>query len=163
MRYVACIILSTLLFWSTSSHAEGGCPPGQYPQQGQGWQSCVPIPGSGQAQSQSQSRPSAWLTRWLAFATDGKKGVLGVSLDRGSRADAERLAIADCEAQGGVTCEIDVSHGNGCAAMFVGDSLRGTQTGATQAEAESAAMNHCSSRSSSCRIYYSACSFPILI
>ena len=163
MKYLAYLLLSALLFWSASSHAEGGCPPGQYPQQGQGWQSCVPISGYDQGQGQTQARPGQWLSRWLAFAADSNKGILGVSLDRGSKEDAENLAIADCKAKGGDECLIDANYSNGCVAMFVGDTIRGTQGGATQAEAESAAMEHCNTRTSSCRIYFSACSFPILI
>jgi hypothetical protein len=161
MRYIAYILLSTLLFWSMHLHAEGNCPPGQYPQQGQGWQGCVPIPGDDRGQGQSQALPAIWLSRWQAIAIDGDKAILGTSVDRGTQEDAENLALADCVSKGGTKCQLNFSYGNGCVAMIVGDHSMGVKGGATPDEARDAAMLRCQGHDTSCHVYYSACSYPI--
>jgi hypothetical protein len=111
--------------WS-SVHAEGGCPPSQYPQQGQGWQTCVPIPGEG---TQQQATPPApqWVSQWQAIATDKQKAVLGASMGKSSSVDSENAAISDCRSKGGVDCEIQISYRNGCVSMVIGDATMNTQ------------------------------------
>lgn len=160
------LILFTLIAcssWSVTAWAEGGCPPGQYPQQGQGWQTCVPIPESGQSRGAPQAPAAVWRSSWQAIATDSSKGVLGTSIDRSTTEEAETLALNDCKSKGGTHCTIAISYGNGCIAMVTGNALLTTGAGRTKAEAESSAMNNCTSGDTGCHVYYSACSLPVRI
>jgi hypothetical protein len=151
--------LCTLLFLhSLSAHAEGGCPPGQYPQQGQGWQTCVPIPGNGQ--SSQPTLPVRWREQWQAIATDTPKGIMGTSIDQATADDSVTAAISDCRAKGGTDCQIEISYGNGCVAMVFGKALKNSRSGKTKEEAEQKAMQKCAQEDTECHVFYSACSLP---
>jgi len=115
--------------WRVTAWSEGGCPPGQYPQQGQGWQACVPIPGSS---TNTGSPKPQWIEQWQAIATDAHNGVVGVSKDKASPDDSVQAAISDCKSKGGINCRIEISFGNGCVAMVFGNSLKNTQGGETK-------------------------------
>jgi len=157
MNRVLLIALLAMLHMPQAANAEGGCPAGQYPQQGQGWQSCVPIPGN----AGSQGRPAViWQDHWQAVAADTPKGILGVSTGMLTADDAEATALSDCRAKGGAACSLEISFVNGCVAMAVGESRKNFRGASTKYEAESAAMSQCKSNDSGCRIYYSACSLP---
>lgn len=141
--------------------AEGGCPPGQYPQQGQGWQTCVPIPGYSEGSSNTPPPlQEQWASQWLAIATDTPKGILGTSTNRQTAQDAESAAMLDCHAKGGSSCEVQISYANGCAAMVVGDKLMNTKGGSSKDSAEQKALSKCQEEDKNCRVYYSACSLP---
>ncbi|WP_429242748.1 DUF4189 domain-containing protein [Luteibacter sp. 621] len=140
------------------AHAEGGCPPGQYPQQGQGWQACVPIPGSNQANPAPEA--PKWKTNWQAIATDIPKGILGTSVMQRSQSDAEREAMNDCKKKGGTTCELQVSYGNGCLAMVTGATKFQIRKGSSKSEAEKRGMDACAEGDTKCSVYYSECSLP---
>jgi len=144
------------------AHAEGGCPPGQYPQQGQGWQTCVPIPGAANQQPPPPPPPQ-WVSQWQAIATDKQKAVLGSSMGRSSSGDSERAAISDCHAKGGVDCEIQISYRNGCVSMVVGNNTMNTQGAATKGEADAAALTKCGGADTECRVYYSACNAAVRV
>lgn len=101
---------------SLNAFAEGGCPPGQYPQQGQGWQTCVPIPGAGQSNAPSVV-PGYWTDSWGALATYEPLGVIGVAAGLGNKEDAEQEALADCKRQGGKSCRVDATYENSCVAL----------------------------------------------
>ncbi|WP_071924973.1 DUF4189 domain-containing protein [Luteibacter rhizovicinus] len=162
-RSVISILVLILLTCGSVGHAEGGCPPGQYPQQGQGWQTCVPIPTSDGAASGSQPVhvPSKWLEQWQAIATDTTKGIMGTSTDKVSWSAAEAAAIADCQSKGGASCKVEISYANGCVAMVFGDSYKNSKGGPNEAEAEKRAMDQCNTEDKNCHVYYSACSLPI--
>lgn len=141
------------------AHAEGGCPPGQYPQQGQGWQTCVPIPGADQGTTQPTTNPGRWQVSWGALATYEPGGVLGEATGLGSKSEAERAALSDCKAKGGTSCKLEVSYQNACAA------LAGSATGYVVVSdpdlpaAESDALSTCSRAGyPNCHISYTACS-----
>jgi hypothetical protein len=138
-------------------HAEGGCPPGQYPQQGQGWRTCVPIPGGGGSE---QVAGPQWVDKWQAIATDTPLGILGVALDRSSSKEAERASVSDCEAKGGKVCIAQLSVRNGCIAMAVGENTKVIQSGASDSAAQNKAMNQCSDHNKKCVMYYKSCNFP---
>lgn len=138
-------------------HAEGGCPPGQYPQQGQGWQTCVPIPGGGGSE---QVAGPQWVDKWQAVATDTPLGILGVALDRSSSKDAERASVLDCEAKGGKVCIAQLSVKNGCIAMAVGENTKVIQDGISDAVAQNKAMTQCGAHNKKCVMYYRSCNLP---
>lgn len=159
-KIFSAILFVTLLFSVAAAHAEGGCPPGQYPQQGQGWQTCVPIPGS-----QQPAQPTAsWQSRSGAIATDGDKGVLGVANDERTRAEAERAALLDCKAKGGTNCQVQTYYTNGCGVMTVG-SKGGfyTSTAQMKNDATQRSLHTCEANGDTgCYVYYSGCSAPTL-
>lgn len=161
-RFLVLLVL-VALFGSKAVYAEGGCPPGQYPQQGQGWQTCVPISGNAGATQGTQPTyvPSKWIDRYQAIATDSKLGILGTSLDKPTGQDAIQAALSDCKTKGGTDCRIEIAHGNGCVAMVVGKEFKNVKSGANQKKAELAAMSQCESNDKDCLVYYSACSLPV--
>lgn len=151
-----------LLFASCISvvHAEGGCPPGQYPQQGHGFQTCVPIPN---AQQDAGDRPTGPVLedRWQAIATDASKAVIGVSTNVLSEDIAMRNALSDCRAKGGSQCTINLTVVNGCASMVVGAKIMNFKGGKTQKEADKKAMDLCNSKDTNCAVLYAACSTAV--
>ncbi|WP_425492830.1 DUF4189 domain-containing protein [Luteibacter aegosomatissinici] len=152
------LLVLILLACSSACWAEGGCPPGQYPQQGQGWRSCVPMPG--QANGQQNEVPARWADRWQAIATDTTKAVLGTSKDLSSMSEAEGSAMTDCKSKGGTDCRIAISYANGCIAMSVGTTVLSTGYGISKSEAEKSAAAVCTSKGdSTCSVYYSECSY----
>jgi len=159
------IFLAAAWLSAGPSHAEGGCPPGQYPQQGQGWQTCVPIPG-GSSDSAPASAPApvyrtTLLPRWQAIATDATVAALGTSRDRPSETDAKRAAIADCHAKGGTDCLLQIVLGNGCAALVVGESTMNSGAALDKKGSEQDALSTCQKKNKRCEVIYSNCSFPV--
>jgi hypothetical protein len=152
------LIMLVLLAFANASFAEGGCPPGQYPQEGQGWKSCVPIPG--QAGGQDRQTAVRWADRWQALSTDTTKAVIGTATGLDSMDEAESAALRDCESNGGSHCKITASLANGCIGMSVGSSLLTAAYGTTKAEAEQSAVDKCTKGGDSkCSVYYSSCSY----
>lgn len=159
MRLAVLFIISCGLF-SARVSAEGGCPPGQVPQQGQGWGACVPIAGSNHgSDANASSDTPKYVNSWQAVASDDPKGILGTAVGRISRLTAEDAAIDDCRSNGGTDCQVKMSHGNGCIAMVVGAKAYQLQNAASKDKAERAAMNKCRTNDSACSVYYSECSF----
>ncbi|WP_421567375.1 DUF4189 domain-containing protein [Stenotrophomonas sp. PD6] len=164
-----------LLVTSFHAFAEGACPPGQYPVGGQGVQGCAPIPGGGGAGA-APSAPRAtgkWETRWGAIAEDSSANVRGVPLATGvseskrSKREAEKVAVEQCRAGGGLKCEVTATYNNQCIA--VADPMPRSQGGpggrsstysaGTAEQAKDLAMKGCSvAENSGCSITYSACS-----
>ena len=145
---------------STAIHAEGGCPNGEYPQQGPGWQTCAPIPGY-DTNPQATSRP-VMKDRWGAIATDGKLGVLGSVNNADSEASARLNAFSDCKSKGGNRCELKSVYKNGCGAMSVGANGFATASGPTETDAVEIGLRECRSDGDTrCQRYYSGCSTPL--
>lgn len=143
-----------------AAHAEGGCPPGQYPQQGQGWKTCVPIPGANDTREPAQPIVK-WQSKSGAIAADGQKGVLGTAEDEPSEAEAIKKAMTSCRANGGEACKVRDSYSNGCAVMTVGTKGFAVGGGSTLKDATSNSMSKCASDGDTgCHVYYSGCSFP---
>ena len=154
------LLLGMLLLLNGVVHAEGGCPPGLIPASGTDINSCVPIPPGYYTQT-AAPQPPQWADRWLAVATDSIRGSLGTATGMPSRGNAERAAIADCQAKGGTQCKLDVSYGNGCAAMIVGDGGYNSNGAATVDEAVQLGMKICANAGhANCHVYYSVCSLP---
>ena len=167
MKVKLFLLLSLLsLGLSGAVRAEGGCPPGQYPVSGQGWQGCAPIPGYDQspAYAQPEQPPARWESRWGAIATDGVKGVLGTATGKANQSEAEQNALDQCHAKGGSACKIQTSYANGCAALIVGNNGFSTAIGSTPEEAISKATKICrSDGDTGCHVYYTDCSLPGLV
>lgn len=144
---------------ATTARAEGGCPPGQVPQQGNGWRSCVPLNNGA-----TQSGPSdnfvgpIWTARWISLAIDNEKPILGKSGESRTQDQAERSAINDCVSQGGTTCHTMVTAKNGCVALVSGMTQITTNGSPIQRLAEEKALDDCKKTGDTgCRVYYSAC------
>ena len=146
------------IFVSFAASAEGGCPPGQYPQQGQGWQTCVPIPGAEQ-----NSTPAAdagyWTESWGALATYVPKGIIGVATGLGSRRDAEQVALSDCKEKAGATCKLEAYYQNACVALAGSDTGYAVSSDPDADAAKKNALNTCNKAAyPNCQIFYASCS-----
>lgn len=150
-----------------SVYAEGGsCPRGYYPVGGQGTQGCAPIPNYNSAGQQPQQQlppqPTGWWeTTWGAIAPSPKGGVLGTAVGAKNKEEAERLALADCVAKGGGSCEVRIAYHNQCAVMVLGDTIYRTARAGSIDAAAKIGIDACSKESTNCRVYYSACTKPI--
>jgi len=161
VRHLVALFILTL---AASAHAEGGCPPGQYPQQGQGWQTCVPIPGGANGASSTQSsRPAhqptvRWQSHWEVIAYDAAAGALGTSSGQTTKGDAVLEALTGCREKGGRKCAVQFSMQNGCVAMVVGANYLNMRIGTTKAEAVDNSMKQCASEDTRCTVLYASCS-----
>jgi hypothetical protein len=163
MRTSGWQLLALLTLLGNVVHAQTACPAGM---EEYGVGVCGYSQAQEPAQQSQQHAPQyqpAWDSRWLAIATDSAKGILGNATDMANKSDAERTAMANCEAKGGTQCKVDVSFGNGCAAMVSGDSSYNVQGAPTLDEATQVAMKTCNKATSHCHVYYSACSLPVRI
>lgn len=158
LKWASAVLLSGL--WVTGAvQAEGGCPAGMIPYQGNNLSSCAPLPG-GYNQQSSQPAGPQWATRWGAIATDPEASALGVAVSLPSKRKATKAAMADCKAKGGVNCTVDFSYYNQCASMVMGANRFRVNSAATVEEATEASLRSCRSSDSDCRVYYTACSMP---
>lgn len=90
--------------------AEGGCPAGMTPYQGTNGTSCGQIPVSAIPGRPSRSGRIAW----GAIAGDAGRVVAGAAVERPRKHDAEKGAIAACQARGGGRCVIEVTYADQC-------------------------------------------------
>jgi hypothetical protein len=158
----ALLLAMTGLLCNGLAHAEGNCPPGQYPVGGQGWQGCNPIPGYRNQQQGPQQPAPQWESRWGAIATSTQDGILGVSTDKRSEREASRVAMQDCQSKGGVKCKVDAAYDNQCAAVVVGDGGYNVQNASTLDRAVATGMKTCRDGGlANCHAYYTACSLPV--
>jgi hypothetical protein len=142
-----------------SAHAEGGCPPGQVPQQGNGWKTCVPSGNAGGVQDGDTPGVSV-SPRWIALSVDAPKGAIGESRESFSRDESEASATDDCHAKGGIECKIVGSAMNGCVSMATGSTTYGTGIGPSPDEAKAAAVGKCSGGGATgCGVIYVKCAF----
>jgi Domain of unknown function (DUF4189) len=155
-------LLFALLCLAVSLQAAAqGCPPGQYPVAGQGWNYCAPVPGAAQEEAQpARQNQFKWRNHWQATATDNDAGVLGTSVGQSSADAAEKKALIDCRSKGGKKCEVEISYMNGCVAMAVGEKQAATNGGLTKDEAIRKALAICGKGDSTCQPYYSSCDLP---
>lgn len=159
------LLVLLLLVLPSISFAEGGCPQGQYPQNGQGWQSCVPIPGAnanGSSQTGRVHVPSKWSEKWGAVATGGKDH-LGISSELPSKDAAIEAAVEECKSRGGINCRMSHVYANQCIAVIGRpDAPSDISDGSNEKEAVQLGMAKCDQEGlSGCWVYYSGCSLPI--
>ncbi|MCA8064050.1 DUF4189 domain-containing protein [Burkholderia sp. AU38729] len=160
------LVLSFVLCHHLPARAQVACPPGMIPYGTGANQSVCGEDPSYQSPSipapQPQAPPVKWASRWGAVATDGHRGTLGVASDMSSQSSAEKQAMKDCKDKGGEQCVLDVSYGNSCVAMIVGDRGYSVKTGRTPEEAIGFAAKSCSASGDNCRrVYYTNCSLAI--
>lgn len=166
MKSTQLLLVALLLLFARYGHAEGNCPPGYYPigaSAGQGGpQGCAPIPGDNSVTAPA-TLPPRWQDRWLAIAVDAPNGVLGTAVDAPTKNQAEQMAMSDCASKGGTQCLIHMSEANGCGALAAGKTGFNAQGAATLEEAKRLAMQICTSATSGCAVYYTACSPPVRV
>lgn len=110
---------------------------------------------------QSAPQPTGhWVKTWGAIAPSPKGGVLGTAVGADSKAEAERLALADCKKKGGQLCKVDLAYHNQCAVMVLGDKVFNLSGRASIKEATEAGIARCEKEDTNCRVYYSACTEP---
>jgi hypothetical protein len=160
MKKLRFVLLLIVTIYSTLTMAEGGCPPGSYPQVGQGWRACVPIPGD---TSDESSHPAAeqWIDKWGALAVTDSGQINGQATNKATEFEAISSAIADCQAYEGQGCRKLGTYRNQCVAIAAGDTASRISVGKTEDLAVTNAMKDCSSdKLTGCHIYYSGCSLP---
>ncbi len=168
-----CLALFVLIVAAHEAHAEGGCPPGQYPIGGQGAAGCAPI-SQNQAAPQGSPRPTGyWVKTWGAIAMGAGDGwnSFGVTTGKASKSEAEADALKRCVSNGVKDCRIGFVYKNQCAAVAepqVGGKgyLDGPTSFAAAGDEEAAsgvAMERCERENHSvtgmqCKVIYTACS-----
>lgn len=154
------ILLIILVTGSSTVFAEGGCPTGQYPQQGQGWKTCVPIPGY-EPQQAVQPPPPSYASRWGAVASS-TNSMFGIVSDQASKEDAERTAVAECIGRGGEDCKLNYTYANQCVAVIgIPNQVSQAFNGGTPDEASKQGLDSCRTNGiDGCWVYYSGCSIP---
>ncbi|HHV7522083.1 TPA: DUF4189 domain-containing protein [Burkholderia orbicola] len=163
MRFVFLLGLLSVLACGSIAQAQTACPPGMVPYgTAQDQSVCGADPNAQQQYPGQSSAPSVrWASSWQALATDTPKGILGTSKDQPDRALAEVAALRDCRLKGGTDCTLQISYGNGCVAMVVGDRAMNMNGGITDDDAAQKGLEMCrAAGDSNCRVYYSACSLP---
>ena len=159
------LLFGMLMLATSFVHAENGCPSGFEPSGAapspQNPVACRPIQGGGQQPAMPQHR---WVSLFGAIATDGPGGSFGASTNMATLKSAEKAALVDCRAKkGSTTCSVDLSYGNGCGAMIIGDETHNSRNGSTIDLAIQAAMKVCNAGDTNCHVYYMACSLPMQI
>lgn len=142
-----------------SALAEGGCPDGYFPIGGgnAGWQGCAPM-GGGRDEEEEDSGPR-WATRWGAVAVTN--GAFGYSHNWPTERQAIDEALSQCSRDaGGAACTLRQSYYDQCIALVWGQKGSNTVVAPDIEQAERLAVENCSKRSTSCKIYYSGCSYP---
>lgn len=168
------LMILSLLGVCSFAHAEGGtCPPGYYPQGGQGTMGCAPIPNHEGSANESApiSRPQGhWRLTWGAIAMD-YSGDIGVAVGERSENDAKREALARCANWGAKNCKFTLSYNNQCAVivkpMQNGEVVAGApivQSGPSIEAATRLATSACVKKNDSeeCKVIYSNCTKPVL-
>lgn len=154
------LITLLLAAFALPALAEGGCPSGHHPQNGQGWQACVPM----ETDNRTTTCPTPhWETRWGSMATDNDMAVLGTAFGAPTRAAAEAQAVKDCRRQGGLDCRPRIASGNTCLAKAVGRKTSSYATGQKIEIAEERALAECRRSDERCQIYHSFCSMAELV
>jgi hypothetical protein len=159
--YLAFLLMAPLA-WLSPAHAQGGCPPGQVPQQGNGWRSCVPMGGSAAGDGASEFRAPISESRYVAIAIDSQKSVSGASAPSFSFGEANANAVQACLSAGGSHCVPYVSAQNGCVTVVSSSSTTFFDSASSQDYAEYKAMARCEKAGhSDCYVYRSACAFAV--
>src|ERR1035438_7443508 len=83
------------------------------------------------------------LTSWGALAYSKKDQISGWSFEQVDRASAERVALQNCNKEGGVKCLMETSFNATCGAVAADGDLVGLGTAPTEASAKQFAMGEC--------------------
>jgi len=88
----------------------------------------------------------------------------GAAVNQLSQIQAEQAALAECKANGGLTCKVDLAYHDQCAALVVSAKGYNAGSAATIDEAIRLGIKVCTdSGATGCRAYYSACSLPVRV
>lgn len=145
-----------------SLHAEGNCPPGQYPIGGQGVVGCAPIPQGGGGISAGPSASGKWHKTWGAIVWDRETAALGASAGMLKKQDAVEQAVTKCHSDGGKSCRDKVfTYKNQCAAIAsTEESSYIISSGASEQVAKSESLNKCRLHGE-CKVIYVNCADPL--
>ncbi|MBT2746926.1 MULTISPECIES: DUF4189 domain-containing protein [unclassified Lysobacter] len=139
------------------------CAPGEWLQQGAGWEMCVPMPGmSGNNQQPVTSTP-VWADRWGAIAVDKSNVAAGIGSASGMKrkGQAERAALKDCQNKGIARCKVKLAYYSQCAALVWGDHSSSINSAPSKEQAIQIGMDRCfQAKDTNCEVYFSDCSFP---
>ena len=162
MKNTSGLLAIVILFLMSSSvRGEGGCPPGQYPQSGQGWQTCVPIPETPGIASGSSSPQVTWEDSFGAIANDSDDRAAGAAAGRPTQERAIADAISDCKAYGGIGCKQGAIYRNTCVAVVSGEETADRYFDQSEDRAVAKGMSACAlQHQAGCHVFYSACSLP---
>lgn len=158
------LMMSMMLsFQVDTAHAQAACPPGTIPYGGgQGLNTCGPDNSQQSSSAEPDVAQPLWLDRWMAFAIDAGKSILGVALDRSNVGEAKRAAVSDCRSKGGVDCKFENAFLDSCAVVTVGNSGYTVVGGITLAEATRKSRDVCEKEGNAdCHVYYSTCDFAV--
>jgi len=163
-KYLMHLLCLGLLSWAASAQANLLCPATGIPMsQDPG---CT-TPNYNNQSAQQQAAPQLppqptgyWVKTWGAIAPSPKGGVLGTAVGADSKAEAERLALADCKNKGGQSCKVQIAYHNQCGVMIIGDKFLGTARAETIDKASALGIKNCQVSDTNCRVYYSACTEP---
>jgi hypothetical protein len=101
------------------------------------------------------------LTSWGAIAYSKKDKISGWSFEQVDRASAERVALQECNKQGGVKCLMETSFYATCGAVAADSDLVALGTDRTEAGAKQFAMGECIKLGGKkCAVEASICSEP---
>lgn len=170
------VLFCIILLFANLVHAEGACPPGQYPIGGQGAIACAPIPQ--EAPIQQAPRPSGeWIKTWgaISIGSVDSTTIYGVTTGKLSKSEAEDDSLKRCSSQGEINCKIVFTYHNQCAAIaephingkpFDAGIVKFVGAG-TIAEASNLVAKNCQERNkgipeAKCEVVYTACSDPII-
>jgi hypothetical protein len=99
------------------------------------------------------------LTSWGAIAYSKKDKVSGWSFRQGDRASSERVALQQCNAQGGLRCLIATSFNATCGGVAADGDLVAWATSGSEAGAKQSAMAECAKLGGKrCEVEASVCS-----
>lgn len=158
MNIHRCLLAMSLLVAGAAS-AEQGCPDGFIPNAA-GTPGAPCVPGSAPNWEGSSQPPRArWAARWGAFAGDSESGKIGQASGMASEREAEKKALAHCRSKGGSDCRVELTYSNQCGVVAYGGGYMNTASAATVDEASEIALRRCRDNSSSCKIYFSDCSY----
>ncbi|WP_206409374.1 DUF4189 domain-containing protein [Lysobacter enzymogenes] len=140
-----------------------GCPPGEWLQQGAGWQMCVPIPGMQNRTSGPPSSAPVWATRWGAIAVNESDIAAGVGSASGmvGKRLAESAALRACREKGINGCKVKFTYKNQCAAIVWGDHGSNVSGAASIEMATRVGLDKCvKDKDTNCEVYFTECSYP---
>lgn len=158
MKIKGLLLIGLLLLLSGVAQAQD-CPAGQYQAAPPDARTsiCAPIPRGKDGQPVTPPAPA---THWGAIATEEYVSEhVGTVVDKPTKGDAEQAALAECTANGGKKCKIQISYGNGCAALLANDDGYQAYADVTLDHAVQTGTQTCNAAGhGACRVVYSGCS-----
>jgi hypothetical protein len=130
------------------------------------WDAPIPNYQGKEGQRDSVEPQAQWLKTWGAIAIDetASDGGIGTVTGLSDKNTADAAALSQCRSSGGSDqCELLLSYQNQCAVIVSGAKYLNAHSAETVELASSWAIQQCSRRATNCKIYYSACTAPVLV